>query len=311
MSIPLAIALFVVGVLVSSVGANLFLRGAVDLARGLRIRSQVVDATVAAFAAAMPAVAVAITAAYRKQPELGVGDALGSNVVLMGLVFGLALLRAPQTVVAREGRRERFVAFAALLATAAFVVDGRISRVEAGALVAGFVVWLAMAVGGVRRPEEEAPIEETVQPLMVGFSLLGGVAALVGAGHLIVAGARGVGGALGLSAFVTGASLVALGTAVPSLVTAAIAARRGLDDVGVGAVLGSNLFHGLFVVGVSAAIQPARLAWREVAVSLAFGVLTLGLAIPGADGVLTRRRGGALVLCCVAYLAMVLATGYG
>jgi cation:H+ antiporter len=310
-SIPLAIALFVVGVLVSSVGANLFLRGAVDLARGLRIRSQVVDATVAAFAAAMPAVAVAITAAYRKQPELGVGDALGSNVVLMGLVFGLALLRAPQTVVAREGRRERFVAFAALLATAAFVVDGRISRVEAGALVAGFVVWLAMAVGGVRRPEEEAPIEETVQPLMVGFSLLGGVAALVGAGHLIVAGARGVGGALGLSAFVTGASLVALGTAVPSLVTAAIAARRGLDDVGVGAVLGSNLFHGLFVVGVSAAIQPARLAWREVAVSLAFGVLTLGLAIPGADGVLTRRRGGALVLCCVAYLAMVLATGYG
>ncbi len=311
MSIPLAIALFVVGVLVSSVGASLFLRGAVDLARGLRIRSQVVDATVAAFAAAMPAVAVAITAAYRKQPELGVGDALGSNVVLMGLVFGLALLRAPQTVVAREGRRERFVAFAALLATAAFVVDGRISRVEAGALVAGFVVWLAMAVGGVRRPEEEAPIEETVQPLMVGFSLLGGVAALVGAGHLIVAGARGVGGALGLSAFVTGASLVALGTAVPSLVTAAIAARRGLDDVGVGAVLGSNLFHGLFVVGVSAAIQPARLAWREVAVSLAFGVLTLGLAIPGADGVLTRRRGGALVLCCVAYLAMVLATGYG
>jgi cation:H+ antiporter len=310
-SIPLAIALFVVGVLVSSVGASLFLRGAVDLARGLRIRSQVVDATVAAFAAAMPAVAVAITAAYRKQPELGVGDALGSNVVLMGLVFGLALLRAPQTVVAREGRRERFVAFAALLATAAFVVDGRISRVEAGALVAGFVVWLAMAVGGVRRPEEEAPIEETVQPLMVGFSLLGGVAALVGAGHLIVAGARGVGGALGLSAFVTGASLVALGTAVPSLVTAAIAARRGLDDVGVGAVLGSNLFHGLFVVGVSAAIQPARLAWREVAVSLAFGVLTLGLAIPGADGVLTRRRGGALVLCCVAYLAMVLATGYG
>jgi cation:H+ antiporter len=310
-SIPLAIALFVVGVLVSSVGASLFLRGAVDLARGLRIRSQVVDATVAAFAAAMPAVAVAITAAYRKQPELGVGDALGSNVVLMGLVFGLALLRAPQTVVAREGRRERFVAFAALLATAAFVVDGRISRVEAGALVAGFVVWLAMAVGGVRRPEEEAPIEETVQPLMVGFSLLGGVAALVGAGHLIVAGARGVGGALGLSAFVTGASLVALGPAGPSLVTAAIAARRGLDDVGVGAVLGSNLFHGLFVVGVSAAIQPARLAWREVAVSLAFGVLTLGLAIPGADGVLTRRRGGALVLCCVAYLAMVLATGYG
>ncbi len=311
MSIPLAIALFVVGVLVSSVGANLFLRGAVDLARALRIRSQVVGATVAAFAAAMPALAVAITAAYRKQPELGVGDALGSNVILMGLVFGLALLRAPQTVVVREGRRERFVALAALLAMAVFVVDGRLSRAEAGALVAGFVVWLAMAVGGVRRPEEEAPIEETVQPLLVGFSLLGGVAALVGAGHLIVAGARGIGGALGLSAFVTGASLVALGTAVTSLVTAAIAARRGLDDVGVGAVLGSNLFHGLFVVGVSAAIQPARLAWREVAVSLAFGVLTLGLAIPGADGVLTRRRGGALVLSCVAYLAMVLATGYG
>ncbi len=252
---------------------------------------------------------MALTAALRGQPELSLGVALGSNVALAGLVLGLALLRAPMSLGAGV-TRDRVAAFAAPLVTGLFLLDGRLARAEAGALVAGFAAWLIAATRDPRRPREELPIEETVQPLTVVFSLLGGVAALVGAGHLVLTGARGLGGSLGLSAFVVGASLVALGLCVPRIVTTVAAARRGHDDVGAGAVLASMLFNGLFIAGASGLARPARVAWREVAVSAAFVALTAALMSPGADGTLTRRRGVALTLSYVAYLAVALSAGY-
>jgi len=306
----LPLAFYLVGLAVGALGGSLFLRGAVDLARWLRVPPGIIGVTVAAVATSSPELAVALTAARRGQPELSLGVALGSNVVNAGLVLGLALLSAPMKVAA-GATRDRVAAFAAPLLTAAFLVDGRLTRLEAGVLVAAFAVWLVAVIRDARRPLEELPIEETVQPVTVVFTLLGGVAALVGAGHLVVAGARGLGGALGLSAFVMGASLVALGVGVPRLVATVVAARRGHDDVGAGAVLGSCLFNGLFVVGASGLVLPVRVAWREVAISVAFGVLTAALMTPGADGALTRRRGVALVLAYVAYLAVALSAGYG
>lgn len=310
MSTLLPLAFFLAGLAVAAVGGHLFLRGAVDLARWLRVPPSIIGVTVAAIGTSSPELAVALTAARRGQPELALGVALGSNVVHAGLVLGLALLSAP--LKAGVGvTRDRVAAFAAPLAIGAFLFDGRLSRAESGALVAGFAAWLFAVVRDARRPQEELPIEETVQPVTVLFTLLGGVAALVGAGHLVVAGARGLGGSLGLSAFVTGASLVALGVGVPRLVATVVAARRGHDDVAAGAILGSLVFNGLFVAGASGLVLPARVAWREVAVSAAFGVLTAALMTPGADGALTRRRGVALVLAYAAYLAVALSAGYG
>jgi len=309
MPLPLSLAVFMAGLLVAAVGGNLFLRGVVDLARWLRVPPGIIGVTVAAFATSTPELAVSITAASRDQPEIGVGDALGSNVVNAGLVLGMALLYAPLKVAGRGLHRDRAAALAAPIVTAAFLLDGTLSRAEAGALLAGFLGWLIAVVRDARRHREERPIEEAVQLVPMAFSLLGGVVALLGAGHLAVVGARGIGGALGLSAFVTGATLVAVGTSIPELVTTVIAARRGHDDVSVGTILGSNLFNGLLIVGVSGTIHPARLAWREVAVSLAFGVLTTLLMIPGADGILSHRRGGALVLAYVAYIALVVQSG--
>lgn len=311
MPILISIAVFLAGLLVAAVGGNLFLRGVVDLARWLRVPPGLIGVTVAAFATSSPELAVSITAAGHDQPEIGVGDALGSNVVNAGLVLGLALLSAPLKVAAPDVRRDRVAALAAPLVTAAFLLDGELSRAEGGALLMGFSGWLVAVIRGARRHRQAQLVEEAVQPAPMAFALLGGVAALLGAGQLAVAGARGIGDALGLSAFVTGASLVAVGTSIPELVTTVIAARRGHDDVSVGTILGSNLFNGLLIAGVSGVIHPARLAWREAAVSLAFGVLTTLLMTPGADGALSHRRGGALVLAYAVYLALVVQSGHG
>jgi cation:H+ antiporter len=110
-------------------------------------------------------------------------------------------------------------------------------------------------------------------------------------------------------AFTTGATLVAFGTSVPELATTLLAARRGHDDVSVGTLLGSNLFNGLFVVGVAGAIQPARPALPEVAAGLAFGALTTLLMTPASGTFLSRARGAALLLCYGAYVTLILSAG--
>jgi cation:H+ antiporter len=121
---------------------------------------------------------------------------------------------------------------------------------------------------------------------------------------LFVTGASGIAVALGVHAYVIGALVVAIGTSLPELVTTLLARLRGHDDVGLGTLLGSNLFNGLAIVGVAAAIHPIQAPVGEIAAALVFGVLSMLLILPRA-GVIPRWRGLALLL---AYAAFVTAT---
>lgn len=105
-------------------------------------------------------------------------------------------------------------------------------------------------------------------------------------------------------AYVIGVTVVAIGTSLPELVTTLLARLRGHDDVGLGTLLGSNLFNGLAVVGVAAAIHPIQAPVSEVVVALGFGVLTVFLILPRRDAI-SRRRG---LILLAAYAAFVTTT---
>jgi len=133
-----------------------------------------------------------------------------------------------------------------------------------------------------------------------------GLGLLVAAGRLIVLGAQGIAAAFGLDAFVIGATLVAVGTSVPELTTALISRLRGHDEVGLRTILGSNIFNGLFIIGVAATISPIRVSWNEVAVSLLFGLVTVAVVFPGRGGIIGRGRGLVLLALYVGYTLAVL-----
>lgn len=309
MPLSLSVVFFLAGLTAAAIGGELFLRGIVGLARMLRVPPGVIGATFAAFATSSPELAVAVTAAARGQPELSVGDSIGSNVVNVGLVLGLALLGAPLRVEESSLTLNRAVAIAAPVLTAALLIDGTLSRLDAAILLASFLAWLAATTHGALRVRDAIPVETSSAPLRIALALAGGLAALIGAGHLTVTGARGLGHAIGFSDFVTGATLVAFGTSVPELATTVIAARRGHDDVSVGTILGSNLFNGLFIVGTAASIRPARPAFMEVAVGLAFGLLTTLAMTLARNNELSRHRGAFLLVCYGLYVALVLYAG--
>jgi cation:H+ antiporter len=135
-----------------------------------------------------------------------------------------------------------------------------------------------------------------------------GLVLLVAAGRLIVSGARGVGDDLGLDAFVVGVVLVAIGTSTPELATAVIARLRGHEEIGLGTVLGSNVYNGAVIVPVAALIAPITIAWSEIAVSLVFGIAVVALVAPVFGDVLGRRRGVALILLYASSVLTLLVT---
>ena len=112
--------------------------------------------------------------------------------------------------------------------------------------------------------------------------------------------------AFGVGEFVIGATVVAVGTSVPELATAVISKLRGHDEVGLGTILGSNIFNGLFIIAVAACIHPIAIPWREVFTALVFGVIAVACSYPPGGGFIERRRGVLLLALYAVYLATVL-----
>lgn len=300
-------AVLLLGIVCAGIGGELFVRGAVGLAHWARVSPAIIGATIAAFATSSPELAVAISAAMTGKPQLALGDALGSNVVNVALIFALAVLmagvRSPRDTV----KRDFPVALLVPVITGALLLDGVLSRSDGLLLWALFLAWLAAAIMEARRQRRAADegLGERRGGLAIGSGILG-LALLVAAGRLIVAGARGIAVAFGVDEFVIGATLVAIGTSAPELATTVIAVLRGHHEVALGTLLGSNIFNGLLIVAVAAVIVPIAVDGRDVVVALGFGFLAVVFSFPTPRGLIARRRGVGLLLLYVAYLTAVI-----
>jgi cation:H+ antiporter len=294
------------GVLSAGIGGELFVRGTVSLATWARIAPGIVGATVAAFATSSPELSVSITSALSGTPQIALGDALGSNVVNVALILAMALLISGIQSSRDSIRRDFPVAFLVPVLTAALAADGELSRLDGLVMLSAFLAWLSATVIEARRQRsaaEEVLGAHRVVPALLSAAL--GLGLLVGAGLLIVDGARAIAVSFGLSEFVIGATVVAVGTSVPELATALISKLRGHDEVGLGTVLGSNIFNGLFIVAVAALIHPIVFDASSVRVALAFGVVAVVLTLPGRSGYIGRGRGVLLLLLYGAYVVAV------
>lgn len=295
------------GVACAGAGGELFVRGAVGLGQWARISPGIVGATVAAFATSSPELSVSINSALAQTPQIALGDALGSNVVNVALILALALLIAGIQTPRDSIKRDFPVALLVPVITSALLLDGELSRFDGLLMLAMFFVWILAAIVEARkqRSAAEAVLGEHRRWLIV-LSCVVGLTLLVVAGNLIVAGAKGIALSFGVDEFIVGATVVAVGTSVPELATAVIAQLRGHDEVGLGTILGSNIFNGLFIVAVAAIIHPIAVPWREVAVALIFGAVALVFTYPSRTGYIERRRSVLLLVLYVVYLATIL-----
>jgi cation:H+ antiporter len=296
-----------VGVVCAGIGGELFVRGVVGIAHWARVSAGIIGATVAAFATSSPELSVAISSALAKKPEISLGDALGSNVVNVALILAIPVLisgikSAPDSV-----SRELPVALFAPMLTAILALDGVLSRIDGVVLLCVFIIWLTSITLEVRkqRSAAEKVLGEQRGWLAMILCVIG-LLFLVAAGHFIVTGAKGIALAFGIPAFVIGATIVAIGTSVPELATTIIAKIRKHDEVGLGTILGSNIFNGLLIIAVAAIIYPIQIALHEVMLALMFGIIVMILIVPMRDGHIGRGRGLLLLGLYVVYVVMML-----
>lgn len=295
--------ILLIGVICAGVGGELFVRGSVSLALWLRISPGIIGATVAAFATSSPELSVAISSALAGEPEISLGDALGSNVVNVALILALALIISGIQSPRDNIKRDFPVALLVPIITGILFLDGELSRYDGLLMLLMFFAWLLAAIIEARKQRSAAEqILGEHHKWLVILSCLAGIGLLVAAGNFIVMGARGIALAFGIDEFIIGATIVAIGTSTPELATTIIAKIRGHDEVGLGTILGSNIFNGIFIVAVASIIHPITAEWRDIVITLVFGFIVLVCTYPSRSGYIDRSRGVLLLVLYVVYL---------
>lgn len=251
----------IAGLVVLARAAAMFVDGAVGISRKFGVSPVIIGAVVIGLGTSVPELLVSVLAAVRGDSALGVGNVVGSNVANLSLVLGVAALLAPLAVNASVLRREAPLSFLAVGAFALALQNG-LTRLDGALLLGGLVVAILIVVRATSRGRNDAlaeDVEGEFLPIRTGrlaaVTLVGLVGTTLGA-QLLVTGATGLATEAGLSEGFVGVTLVAVGTSLPELVTAAHAARRHEDELIIGNVLGSNVFNSLLVGGAIALIAP-------------------------------------------------------
>ncbi len=299
----LALAAVAVGLFLLTKAADAFVEGAVRLAAVLRVSPVVIGAVIIGFGTSTPELLVSAIAASGGNLDIAVGNIVGSNIANLSLVLGMAGAIAVITVDSSILRREVPLAAGATVLLSLLLVGG-LTRLDGAILVlalAGALTWIIRGSRAAGNEELTVELDDELHPPAphrVGVesvrTLLGLLGTLAGA-QLLVTGAVRIAADVGLSEAFIGLTLVAVGTSLPELVTAVVAARKGAHDLVVGNLLGSNLFNSLAVGGVVALVGPgpigdADVAARAVAVmvvvtALALIALTTGRRLSRWEGV--------------------------
>ncbi len=257
----LAFGFVAIGIIVLLYGGDLLVRGATALARRVGIPALIVGLTIVAFGTSAPEMVVSAAAAIEGAPGLALGNIVGSNIANILLVLGVPALLAP---LATQVSGVRTNATIALMLTGVFIWmgwDGVLTFNEGLGLAAAIIVYIVYLAFASRRAGDDPVLAELTDvdhmdglpkaPAMVGVFLLAGLVLLPLGAHLIVTGAVDIATSFGVSEAVVGLTIVAIGTSLPELATALVAAMRKQVEMAIGNVIGSNIFNIAAVGGIT------------------------------------------------------------
>jgi len=306
---------FVLGLVLLALGGDSIVKGASGLAQRLGASPFVAGLLLIAFGTSLPELAVNARAVWVGSQELALGNAVGSNIVNLGLTLGVAALVAPVLVRMRVLSPLLVLLALVSLALIVFGLDGVVSRVEGGALLLGFVAALAFLLA--RAPREDAGVRTDVEGFATTHTVLWmnllrfvvAAALLYYGARFVVQSAPVIGAHWGLSPLLTGLLPLAIGTALPEIAAAAMAARRGQGDMVAGHVIGSSLFNLLVVVGGMAAFRPLALPESFVRLELPAAIAFVLVLYPMLRGDLriSRVEGGILLAAFIGWVILEIA----
>ena len=309
-----AVGMFALGIFLLLLGGDSVLRGASGLAQRLGLSPFTAGLLLVSFAFSIPELAVNAYAMHAGLPDLALGNAIGSNIVNIGLTLGISALVAPLLASMRLLAVEVVLVLVSTGAVLFFGLDGVIARWEGLVLLLGFAAFLVVAFRRGRQEGADAR-RELAQHATTGSNIAQNLLRLAMAAVMLYFGSRlvvqhapAIGLALGMGPMLTGLVVVAIATALPEVAVASLAAAKGQGNVVVASVLGACLFNLLLVVGGMAAWKPLALPESflrlELPAAMAFALLLY--PVLAGDLRIKRREGALLVLAFVAWLGFEL-----
>lgn len=311
MELFLAVVSLAAGFVLLVKGADYFVDGAVGIAARFGIPQLVIGLTIAAMGTSAPEAAVSITSALKGSAGITVGNVVGSNIMNILVILGLASVITP---IAVKKSTRNFEIPGMIAITILFLLlgctGGEIVRLEGVILWVVFIGYLFYLLWIARhnKDEDEAePQRKWSLPVQI-IAIAGGIAAVVIGSDLAVDGATEIARVFGMSDRIIGLTIVAFGTSLPELVTSVTAARRGNADIAIGNIVGSNIFNILFVAGTTALITPVVFARNfifDTIIAIAAAVLLL-VCVCNRDMKLKRAGGIIMLAGYFGYLAYLL-----
>lgn len=289
-------------------GADIFVDSASQIAAKLKVPLIVIGLTVVAFGTSAPEAAISITSAFQNNAGIAVGNVIGSNIMNILLILGISALICRLPVKKTTFRYEiPFVVLITVVLLGLGIWGSSLSRIDGIVFILLFAVFMIYLVklsksGDGSLADDVPEIDENASMLkMIAFVILG-IAMIVVGSDLTVSGATRIAEVIGLDDRIIGLTVVAFGTSLPELVTGIQAARKNKVDIAIGNIIGSNIFNILFVVGISALVSPAPIAFEnsfiiDSIVAIAAAALLWLLVLKNKQ---ISRLGGVIMLVCYA-----------
>jgi cation:H+ antiporter len=316
--------LFILGLVFLVKGAGLLVDASSSLAKKLNVSTLIIGLTVVAFGTSLPELMVNIFAALQGATDVAFGNIIGSNIANILLVLGAVALISPIKV--GESTVWKEIPFALLAVVVLFVVSNyllidnivitTITRVSGLMLLLFFTIFIYY-VFGLSRKKKPIATKKKMEIVKHGnytiaIMIILGLVGLFWGGKWVVEGAVFVAQQFGLSEFLISATIIAIGTSLPELVTGITAAKRKDVDLAVGNSIGSNIFNIFWILGITAVIAPVVIPSFINLDILILGAVTFLLFIfmfIGKKHEVSRWKGVVFILLYIAYMAFLIIRG--
>lgn len=320
--------IFLGGLVVIILGAEMLLRGASRIATLLGISPIIIGLTVVSVGTSMPELAVGIAAVAEGRGALAVGNIAGTNILNILFILGMSAALKPLPLHLSSIRLDVPAMVVAALVLLLMAWDGLLSRTEGLLLFLGAVAYTVAVVrlsrqeapaiqrefaeeygtqSALPRPGAALPGNRMGQGAWNGILLLAGMALTVLGAELLVSSAASLARAYGVSDAFIGLTILAIGTSAPELATTLVATLKDDRDVAIGNLIGSSIYNVLVILGLTCMVAPdgvdvsQEILWIDL--PLAAAVAIVCYPVFKSERLVSRREGIAFVLAYIAYFA--------
>ena len=259
MAMLLQVLLLIFGFALLIKGADIFVDGSSSAAQNFKVPKILIGLTIVAFGTSAPEFAVSIKALSAGNSDMVLGNVIGSNILNILLILGVAALIHPITVKRQTVIKELPICLLITLLLVTLITDhlfagaseNYFSRADGITTLLFFAVFVYYLISSALKSRNGNDVEKPKYKLWMSilFILLG-LGGIIGGSELVVSSATNIAETLGVSQRVISLTIIAFGTSLPELVTTIVASKKGEQDL----LVGSNIFNIAVVLGIPAVI---------------------------------------------------------